>query len=111
MIGDRIVRYRMEKDISAAELAKKAGIPETYMRDVEQNIYKFPSVQYIEKISSVLNIPLHYLIEPSQGEDDGADLDEEWREVVEEAMDSGISKDRFKEFLKSKNKNTKHTLY
>ncbi|RSL31676.1 helix-turn-helix domain-containing protein [Salibacterium salarium] len=96
MIGDRVKKYRKQRDISLTELAEKAGVAKSYLSAIERNIQTNPSVQFLEKVSSVLNISVDALIKDEQYEQD---LDNEWLSIVQEAMDSGVSKEQFKEFL------------
>ncbi|KAA0548331.1 helix-turn-helix domain-containing protein [Bacillus sp. BGMRC 2118] len=107
MIGQRIKEYRQEKKMSLSELAESAGIAKSYLSSIERNLQSNPSIQFLEKISAVLNVPVNTLI---NGENEAAptkDLDTEWANLVKEAMNSGISKEQFKEFLEfNKWKNT-----
>lgn len=111
MIGQQIKKYRMEKGFSLSELAENAGVAKSYLSSIERNIQKNPSIQFLEKVSNVLDIPVETLLhgeEPSVGE---GELDPAWVNLVKEAMNSGVSKDEFKEFLefnqwKKKNKST-----
>ena len=82
--------------MSMSELAEQAGVAKSYLSSLERNLQKNPSIQFLEKIASVLNIPVDRLIydEPNK-----ETLDSDWFELVREAMDSGISKEQFKEFL------------
>ena len=97
MIGQRIREYRMEKKMSLSELAERAGIAKSYLSSIERNIQSNPSIQFLEKISSVLDIPVNSLLQGDSSESE--DLDRDWEALVREAMDSGISKDEFREFL------------
>ena len=97
MIGQRIREYRMEKKMSLSELAERAGIAKSYLSSIERNIQSNPSIQFLEKISSVLDIPVNSLLQGDNSESE--DLDRDWEALVREAMDSGISKDEFREFL------------
>ncbi|MFD2706420.1 MULTISPECIES: helix-turn-helix domain-containing protein [Salibacterium] len=108
MIGDRVKKYRKEKDISLTELAVQAGVAKSYLSAMERNIQTNPSVQFLEKVSSVLDVPVDALLK-DETEQEEYELDEEWRSIVQEAMDSGVTKEQFKEFLefnkwRSKNK-------
>ncbi|MFB5663848.1 helix-turn-helix domain-containing protein [Alteribacillus sp. HJP-4] len=98
MIGERVKKYRKEKGISLTELADQAGVAKSYLSAIERNIQTNPSVQFLEKISKVLNISIDVLIREEQ-EVDEKNLDEDWLKIVQEAMDSGVSKQQFKEFL------------
>ncbi|SDI50515.1 helix-turn-helix domain-containing protein [Alteribacillus bidgolensis] len=98
MIGDRVKKYRKEKNLSLTELAEKAGVAKSYLSAIERNIQTNPSIQFLEKISKVLNVSVDALIKEELNIDE-KDLDDEWLAIVQEAMDSGVSKEQFKEFL------------
>ncbi|KEK23555.1 helix-turn-helix domain-containing protein [Bacillus gaemokensis] len=97
MIGDRIKRFRLQKSISLTELADKAGVAKSYISSIERNLQKNPSIQFLEKIASVLNIPVDSLLHDEPLKEDA--LDSEWIKLVKDAMNSGITKDKFREFL------------
>lgn len=97
MIGERIKQLRKVKGLSLSELAEKAGVAKSYLSSIERNIQKNPSVQFLEKISSVLGVTVNQLIE--QNEDQEVQLDSEWATLVREAMNSGVSKEEFRQFL------------
>ncbi|MCM3585535.1 helix-turn-helix domain-containing protein [Mesobacillus maritimus] len=96
MIGERVKALRQEKKMSLSELAEKAGVAKSYLSSLERNLQTNPSIQFLEKIASVLNIPVERLIldEPKK-----ETIDSDWVGLVREAMDSGITKEQFKEFL------------
>lgn len=98
LIGEKIKRLRNEKDLSISELAEKAGVAKSYLSSIERNIQSNPSIQFIEKIGQVLGVSVNELLR-----DDRLnlteDLDDEWLEIVQEAMESGVSKEEFKEYL------------
>ncbi|MEK3885915.1 helix-turn-helix domain-containing protein [Bacillus sp. FSL K6-3431] len=99
MIGERIQKYRKQKNMSLSELAEKAGVAKSYLSSIERNIQTNPSIQFLEKISAVLDIPVNNLL---HGDTDSAHfghLDQDWESLVREAMDSGVSKQEFREFL------------
>ncbi|WP_093336659.1 helix-turn-helix domain-containing protein [Salibacterium halotolerans] len=98
MIGDRVNKYRKEKNISLTELAVQAGVAKSYLSAMERNIQTNPSVQFLEKVSGVLDVPVDALLKDETAPND-QELDEEWRSIVQEAMDSGVTKEQFKEFL------------
>ncbi|MDN4072395.1 helix-turn-helix domain-containing protein [Fictibacillus terranigra] len=107
MIGELVKKYRKEKGLSLSALAERAGIAKSYLSSLERNIQTNPSVQLLEKLAAVLDIPVEKLLN-EKAEVNEAELDYEWAELVKEAMQSGVSKDQFKEFLefnKWKNKN------
>ncbi|MGG3467805.1 DNA-binding anti-repressor SinI [Neobacillus pocheonensis] len=96
MIGDRVKKFRLEKKMSLSELAEQAGVAKSYLSSLERNLQKNPSIQFLEKIASVLNLPVEHLIHEQI---DKTELDSEWMNIVQEAMNSGVSKDQFREFL------------
>lgn len=95
MIGDRVKRLREEKKMSMTELAEKAGVAKSYLSSLERNLQTNPSIQFLEKISSVLDVSIDSLLH------DKADtqLDAEWLKIVQEAMESGVPKEQFREFI------------
>ncbi|MGN1385406.1 MAG: helix-turn-helix domain-containing protein [Bacillus sp. (in: firmicutes)] len=96
MIGDRVKRIRLEKNLSMSELADKAGVAKSYLSSLERNLQSNPSIQFLDKISAVLNVPVDSLLHDEPNTDK---LDAEWLEIVEEAMKSGVTKAQFKEFI------------
>lgn len=98
MIGQRIKEFRVQKKMSLSELAERADIAKSYLSSIERNIQSNPSIQVLEKISSVLDVPVHVLLH-GETEQNRSELDSGWEELVREAMASGISKDEFREFL------------
>lgn len=96
MIGDRVKQLRQEKKMSLSELALKAGVAKSYLSSLERNLQTNPSIQFLEKISAVLGVPVDNIIleQPNKEE-----LDSEWMKIVQEAMESGVSKEQFREFL------------
>lgn len=98
MIGERIKKLRLQRKMSLSELAEKAGVAKSYLSSIERNLQSNPSIQFLEKISSVFNVSIHYFV---HGNDhiSKINLDEEWAELVKDAMESGVSKEEFKEFL------------
>ncbi|KAA9031191.1 helix-turn-helix domain-containing protein [Niallia endozanthoxylica] len=96
MIGDRVKKIRQEKKISLSELALKAGVAKSYLSSLERNLQTNPSIQFLEKISTVLGVPVDSLILEQPKKDE---LDSEWMKLVQEAMESGVSKEQFRDFL------------
>ncbi len=97
LIGEKIKQLRLEKRMSISELAEKAGVAKSYLSSIERNLQSNPSIQFIEKISNVLGVTVNEII--LEDNNDDADLDEEWMQIVQEAMKSGVSKEQFKEYL------------
>ncbi|WP_026584654.1 helix-turn-helix domain-containing protein [Bacillus sp. J33] len=96
MIGDRVKKLRQEKKMSLSELAEQAGVAKSYLSSLERNLQTNPSIQFLEKIAGVLNVPIDHLIHEQINKDE---LDSEWMKIVKEAMESGVSKEQFREFL------------
>lgn len=100
MLGDRIHRLRIEKNLSLSELADRAGVAKSYLSAIERFIQVNPTLQVLEKLASVLGVPIQYLIQPDETSESSLDtVDPEWIDIVKQAMDSGVSKDEFREFL------------
>lgn len=96
MIGNRVKQLRQEKKMSLSELALKAGVAKSYLSSLERNLQTNPSIQFLEKIASVLGVPVDSIILEQPNKDN---LDSEWMKIVQEAMESGVSKEQFREFL------------
>ncbi|SDY53511.1 XRE family transcriptional regulator, master regulator for biofilm formation [Evansella caseinilytica] len=102
MIGERVKKYRKEAGMTLTELADRAGVAKSYLSALERNIQKNPSVQFLEKIAVVLNISIDHLLKDNVNEPStkaAENLDNEWKKLVLEAMESGISKEEFRNFL------------
>ncbi|RFU63933.1 helix-turn-helix domain-containing protein [Peribacillus glennii] len=96
MIGDRVKRLREEKRMSMTELADKAGVAKSYLSSLERNLQTNPSIQFLEKISAVLDVPVDSLLHDKV---DTQSLDSEWLKIVQEAMESGVSKEQFRDYI------------
>lgn len=96
MIGKRIQTIRKEKGLSLSDLATKAGVAKSYLSSIERDIQSNPSVQFLEKVAAVLDINVQTLLNPDLQEDS---IDPEWIKLAQEAMQSGVSKQQFREFL------------
>jgi XRE family transcriptional regulator, master regulator for biofilm formation len=96
MIGERVKKLRQDRKMSMTELADKAGVAKSYLSSIERNLQQNPSVLFLEKIAGALSVPVDALLHDSVDEQH---IDSEWIKIVEEAMDSGISKEQFREFI------------
>jgi XRE family transcriptional regulator, master regulator for biofilm formation len=92
-IGRRIQELRLKKGLSLTKLANRAGVAKSYISSVERDIQINPSIQFLQKISSVLGTTVDQLINEKEKEDGPTDIDMEWLKLAKEAMDSGISKE------------------
>ncbi|MBO9128493.1 helix-turn-helix domain-containing protein [Bacillus sp. 165] len=97
MIGERIKQLRLQRGISLTELAERAGVAKSYISSIERNIQQNPSIQFLEKVAVVLHVPVDSLIQDDSIQE--YRLDSEWLTLVKEAMNSGVSKEQFKDFL------------
>ncbi|WP_077625281.1 helix-turn-helix domain-containing protein [Sediminibacillus massiliensis] len=99
MIGEKIKQLRKEKKMSLSELADQAGVAKSYLSSIERNLQSNPSIQFMEKISKVLGISVNELLRKEEEIELEKQLDEDWLNLVQEAMDSGVTKEQFKEYL------------
>lgn len=99
LIGQRIKQYRKEKGYSLSELAEKAGVAKSYLSSIERNLQTNPSIQFLEKVSAVLDVSVHTLLDEKHETEYDCQLDSEWEKLVRDAMTSGVSKKQFREFL------------
>lgn len=61
MISDKIKKIRIESGLSRKEAAEKMGIPYTTYTNYETG-YRTPKIETIRSISSLLNVPINYLL-------------------------------------------------
>jgi XRE family transcriptional regulator of biofilm formation len=99
MIGKRVQQLRKERGMSLTELAERAGVAKSYISKLERDIQKNPSIQFLEKISAVLSVPVDRLIDTQSSAPDNDEIDQEWFELIKEAMNSGVDKQHFREYL------------
>ncbi|WP_424767268.1 helix-turn-helix domain-containing protein [Paenibacillus sp. sgz302251] len=107
MIGERIKRLREKKGYSITKLADLAGVSKSYLSYIERNMQNNPSLQVMAKIAAPLDSNIEYLLGeehlPKIHEDEI--LDEEWRSIIKNAVDEGMSKGDFqalKDLIRSK---------
>lgn len=98
LIGKKIKEIRLEKKMSISELAEKAGVAKSYLSSIERSIQTNPSIQFIEKISQVLGVSVNDIL-TEDASNNVEELDSEWLQIVQEAMESGVSKEQFVEYL------------
>lgn len=98
MLGERIKELRQEQDMTISELAERAGVAKSYLSSIERNKQTNPSIQFIEKVSEALGTSVNDILYTNE-DIEITDLDKEWLEIVLEAMESGVSKKDFKEYL------------
>lgn len=98
LIGETIKKLRQDKKMSISELAEKANVAKSYLSSIERDLQSNPSIQFIEKISNVLGVSVNDIINDKDSQS-LEELDDEWLKIVQEAMDSGVTKEQFKEYL------------
>lgn len=99
MIGERLKELRQQKRMSLSELAEKSGVAKSYVSAIERGLQDNPSIQVIEKLVSILGVPLQQFLSDETSEPSHSVLDNEWMELTREVMNSGISKEQFREWL------------
>ncbi len=106
MIGERIKSLREKKGYSITKLADLAGVSKSYLSYIERNMQNNPSLQVMAKIAAPLDSNIEYLL----GEEnlpkihETEQLDEEWRAILKQAVEEGMSKGDFqalKDLIKS----------
>jgi XRE family transcriptional regulator, master regulator for biofilm formation len=95
MIGERIKKLREKKGYSITELAEYANVSKSYLSYIERNLQNNPSLQFLSKIATPLGTTIEYLLG-----DDKLDkrLDEEWKALIQNGIDEGMSKEDFRNF-------------
>lgn len=110
LIGEKIKTIRQQQKLSISELAEKAGVAKSYLSSIERNIQTNPSIQFMEKISEVLGVSVNEFLNETEVKDsESEELDEEWLKIVREAMDSGVSKEQFVDYLEFNKWRNKHS--
>lgn len=97
MLGDKIKEHRLRKQLSLSEVSKRSGIAKSYLSSIERDIQTNPSIQFLEKIAPILDTTVEELLFDKKTVDET--LDDEWLNIVREAMASNVDKQQFREFL------------
>ncbi|RCW42741.1 helix-turn-helix domain-containing protein [Paenibacillus prosopidis] len=97
MIGERIKSLREKKGYSITKLADLAGVSKSYLSYIERNMQNNPSLQVMAKIAAPLDSNIEYLLgeEPLPKIHEDEILDDEWRLIIKNAVDEGMSKGDF----------------
>ncbi|TDQ42067.1 helix-turn-helix domain-containing protein [Aureibacillus halotolerans] len=96
MIGAEIKRLRLLRNLSLSELASRATVAKSYLSSIERGLQQNPSLDVLTKLASELNVHVsHFLTDADEEEV----LDAGWLQLAKEAMDSGVTKDQFKDFI------------
>ncbi|WP_034765850.1 helix-turn-helix domain-containing protein [Rossellomorea vietnamensis] len=98
MIGSNISTIRKRRGLTLSELADRANVSKSYLSNLERNLNKNPSIQVIEKISTVLDVELMTLLQFNAPEDNRELLEREWLDFINELKDSGIEKEQLQQY-------------
>ncbi|MCY8939256.1 helix-turn-helix domain-containing protein [Peribacillus frigoritolerans] len=98
MIGYRVKSLREERKMSISELSAKSGVAKSYISSLERNLQTNPTILVLEKIARILCIKVDALL--YEKVDKG--MDEEWLEIMQDVLGSGISKDEMREFIQDR---------
>ena len=93
MVGDKIKNMREKRGLTIIELSTKSGISKSYLSSIERGIQKNPSIQVLNKLSDALGISSNQLLCCK------ADIDDEWLQLVKMAIEEGLTKQEFLEFI------------
>lgn len=112
MLGAKIRQLRKEKGMTLGELAQRAECAKSYLSDIERGVRDNPSIQFIEKIAGVLQVPTDFFFDRSYTTAEQLaqeiapemlelvkKLDLGWLQLTEQAANSGLTKEQFQEFI------------
>ncbi|QPC47684.1 helix-turn-helix domain-containing protein [Mangrovibacillus cuniculi] len=106
-IGDRVRTYRINREMSLSELAKKADVAKSYLSSIERNVQQNPSITFVKKVSEALHVSVDHIL---QDELEMNKVDPEYVDLIKEAVAIGVTKKdltEFIEFQKWKKRNIK----
>lgn len=95
MIGQRIKKLRERKGYSITELASLAEVSKSYLSYIERNLQNNPSLQFLTKVAGPLDTTIEYLLGNHDSEEK---LDREWRILIQNGIEEGMSKEDFRNF-------------
>lgn len=99
MIGQRIKQLRLEKSLTLSELAERSGVAKSYLSKIERSIQSNPSIQLLEKLADALSVSIDDILYGNTAPIHEIEIDKQWKDLILEAMASGVSKEQFREFL------------
>lgn len=109
MVGQRIKYLRLKKGLSINELSDQSGVSKSYLSYIERGIQKNPSLQVLSKLANTLGTTVDDLLQTSPAKKlQLPELDEDWIQLVRDAINQGITKEDFSyylAFIKFKKKN------
>lgn len=100
LIGAKIRSLRKRKGLTLTQLSELAGVAKSYLSSIERGIQNNPSIQFLEKVSFILDVSVEQFWQPVQEKEvRPPKLDREWQELIREAMRSGLTKKQFREYM------------
>ncbi|MGE6630133.1 HTH-type transcriptional regulator SlrR [Bacillus sp. NPDC077027] len=101
MIGKVIRIYRKRKGYSINQLAEDAKVSKSYLSKIERGVHQNPSVQFLRKVSSTLEVDLQELFDAETMMLNQTDGDHEWRQHLVNAVQSGMPKEELYQLLQT----------
>lgn len=95
-IGERIAYFRNSRGFSVNYLANKAGISQSYLREIEMGHYTNPSVDILDALCDTLSISLKEFFDQNTGLQDAEDS-----LLTEIAQLDPLQRENLRIFLKS----------
>jgi XRE family transcriptional regulator, master regulator for biofilm formation len=100
MIGSKIKEMRQKRGYSLSELAKQADVSKSYLSQIERGLQSNPSLQFLHKISVPLGTNIDYFIGENRAQKEvHIELDDEWKVLIKKALENGLKKEDFREYL------------
>ncbi|EKN69497.1 transcriptional regulator SinR [Neobacillus bataviensis LMG 21833] len=100
MIGERINRLREKKGYSITEMARLADVSKSYLSQIERGLQSNPSLLFLKKIAIPLDTSVEYLLMDGKSQKQHeTKLDEEWKALIQQAMENGVKKEDFRDYL------------
>lgn len=94
MIGKTIKQIRHKKGCSILNMDKISNVSKSYLSKIERGLQTNPSIHFLRKMSSSLNINIEILlnnVKPNNSME--MELDAEWREFITQAIKGGLKKE------------------
>jgi transcriptional regulator with XRE-family HTH domain len=63
MLSSEIRRLRVQQDMTQERLAKKAGVTQAYIAQLESGLKKNPSLPTLKRLARALGVPVGELLE------------------------------------------------
>ncbi|MEI4789375.1 helix-turn-helix domain-containing protein [Bacillus sp. FJAT-53060] len=101
MIGKVIRIYRKRKGYSIHQLAEEAHVSKSYLSKIERGVHRNPSVQFLKKVTSSLEIDLQELFDAETMIFHYSEGEQEWREHVVNAVQCGMPKEELYQLLQT----------